>query len=332
MRFSIIVPVYNVEEYIKKCIDSILKQPFNDYEIILVIDGSPDNSLKICEDYRINHSNIKVINKKNEGATSARKAGSEVAKGDYIVCVDGDDYISQDLLENVDRVIRDHRDVDIIAFGFYKFYEGKSDNVIVLNACDEGMYSDALYRNLIERYLFDSNSTSINSGCLLYGHPLKIIRRELFQKAIRELPSHLVNGEDIYFTALALRISKKLFIISKPLYYYRTNNNSLTQKRKPHDLVNINNVYSYLKRIDFISDVCSKMYFFRSALIIIRDFAKTSDSYSSFIEVVNNNYTPIDYNGEFIRLKLDFISRIKLMLITGSHYRLIYLLTKIKLL
>lgn len=96
-KISIIVPVYNVEEYIHRCIDSILAQTFTDFELILVNDGSPDQCGKICDEYAENDSRIKVIHKKNGGLSDARNAGLEIAQGEYIGFVDSDDWIEADM-------------------------------------------------------------------------------------------------------------------------------------------------------------------------------------------------------------------------------------------
>ena len=94
---SIIVPVYNVEEYLQRCIDSILNQSFKNFELILVNDGSTDNSLKICKEYLLNDPRVKIINKENGGLSSARNAGINIAKGRYIGFVDSDDWINKEM-------------------------------------------------------------------------------------------------------------------------------------------------------------------------------------------------------------------------------------------
>ena len=93
MKFSIIVPIYNVEKYLLQCIDSILNQDYVDFELILVNDGSPDDSLSICRQYAEKDKIVRVINKPNGGSTSSRKAGAKIAKGEYVICVDSDDYV-----------------------------------------------------------------------------------------------------------------------------------------------------------------------------------------------------------------------------------------------
>ena len=96
-KVSIIVPVYKVEKYLRKCIDSIINQTLKDIEIILVDDGSPDNCGKICDEYAAKDTRIKVIHKENGGLSSARNAGMEVAEGEYIGFVDSDDWIESDM-------------------------------------------------------------------------------------------------------------------------------------------------------------------------------------------------------------------------------------------
>ena len=98
-EISIIVPVYKVEKYLKKCVDSILAQTFSDFELILVDDGSPDNSGRICDDYAKKDARVRVVHKQNGGLSSARNAGIEVAKGKYLGFVDSDDYIAEDMYE-----------------------------------------------------------------------------------------------------------------------------------------------------------------------------------------------------------------------------------------
>lgn len=105
LRFSVIIPVYNVENYLKECIDSVLKQNYLDYEVILVDDGSTDNSGAICDLYAEKYKKVKVIHKKNGGLSDARNAGLCMARGEYIIFVDSDDWIELDALNNFDRCL-----------------------------------------------------------------------------------------------------------------------------------------------------------------------------------------------------------------------------------
>ena len=105
MVFSVIVPIYNIEKYLTRCIDSVLAQTFSDYELILVDDGSPDNCPVICDEYAAKDARIKVIHKQNGGLVSARQAGIRIACGDYVFHLDGDDAILPDALESAYEII-----------------------------------------------------------------------------------------------------------------------------------------------------------------------------------------------------------------------------------
>ena len=114
---SIIIPIYNSEKYLKKCIDSILEQKYNNLEIILINDGSTDNSGKICDRLAIEDKRIKVIHKLNEGVSIARNKGLEMAKGEYIFFIDSDDYIDENTLSvNVNRLRKKLKEIGLDDF------------------------------------------------------------------------------------------------------------------------------------------------------------------------------------------------------------------------
>lgn len=120
-KVSIIVPVYNVEKYIHKCIDSILAQTYRNLEIILVDDGSPDNCGKICDEYASNDNRIIVIHQKNGGLSAARNAGLNKSTGNFIVFVDSDDYLEISAIEDCIHYIKTNN-YDILIFNWYDVY------------------------------------------------------------------------------------------------------------------------------------------------------------------------------------------------------------------
>ena len=107
VKYSFIVPVYNTSKYLKKCLDSLVKQTFKDFEIIIVNDGSTDNSSNIISKYQDTYRNIKVINQKNQGLSMARNNGVKEANGEYLIFIDSDDYVEKNLLKEVDKEIKD---------------------------------------------------------------------------------------------------------------------------------------------------------------------------------------------------------------------------------
>lgn len=130
MQFSVIVPVYKVEKYLKSCVESILAQTFHDYEIILVDDGSPDNCGAICDEYSAVDDRIKVIHKSNGGLSSARNAGLEVAGGDYILFLDSDDELCEGILKTISDRIEKYPQLDILVGNIIHHYPNELKKVI----------------------------------------------------------------------------------------------------------------------------------------------------------------------------------------------------------
>ena len=126
-KISIIVPCYNVEQYLPKCIDSILNQTYQNFEVWLVDDGSPDRCGEICDEYAKKDARIKVIHKKNGGLADARNVALDVITGEYVVCVDSDDYISPTHIEGLYHLIEKYG-ADVSVNTFCPFYEGASPN------------------------------------------------------------------------------------------------------------------------------------------------------------------------------------------------------------
>ena len=116
IRLSIIIPVYNCEQYLVKCINSICRDGNEDIEIILIDDGSTDSSGEICENISKNNSHVIVKHQKNHGVSVARNLGIECAQGEYLWFVDADDYISENAVKNIFSILRDNEDIDIICF------------------------------------------------------------------------------------------------------------------------------------------------------------------------------------------------------------------------
>lgn len=200
---SIIIPVYNAEHTLCKCLDSILEQDFNNYEIILVNDGSKDSSLDICNEYGSKHHNISVINQNNAGVSSARNAGLDVAKGDWITFIDSDDYI-----EN----------------GFFNCLDTYNEDLIILNSKNlslTGDMSDSLFskknkqlhnKNSITQFL----STYIDSS--LYRAPwAKFYKKELI-KDIR-FDTNMKIGEDSHFVFRYLCNIKTMSYLGSNAHY-----------------------------------------------------------------------------------------------------------------
>lgn len=227
MEFSVIVPVYNVEKYIRKCVDSILAQTFTDFEVILVDDGSPDSCPQICDEYGEKDKRVRVIHKPNGGLVSARNAGILSAKGDYITYVDSDDWIKPNLLQFVhDRIAESSAPVDMVLFASNNVY---SDRVTEMrNMVQEGWYDRERLEKEIFPYLLSDRRKGFSIGDMIQGHSWnKPCRRELQQE-------HYVRDErirmftDVPMTYECLLNCRNVFICNEPLYMYnQTNVNSI---------------------------------------------------------------------------------------------------------
>ena len=158
---SVIVPIYKVEAYIRNCVESILNQTYKNLEIILVDDGSPDKCGEICDEYAAKDSRVKVIHKKNAGVSEARNSGLDVARGDYIAFVDGDDRVEEQFIEYLHILLREHNaDVSICSFKFLK-----DESKIINHPTDDGkvivMDNEQLLFQALKAKLF-SNSPCLN--------------------------------------------------------------------------------------------------------------------------------------------------------------------------
>lgn len=160
---SVIVPIYNVEQFLEKCLDSICAQTYKNLEIILVDDGATDNSGKICDKYAENNPHIKVIHKKNGGLSDARNAGLELCKGGYITFIDGDDYVSHDYVEKLyNALIKYNTDISVCAEQYVQYNENGEDTVMKrpFKDCDGElvMTAEEALDNFIRQNMFDASA------------------------------------------------------------------------------------------------------------------------------------------------------------------------------
>lgn len=228
MKFSIIVPVYNVEQYIRQCIESVLSQTYADFELILVDDGSPDNCGKICDEYAVLDSRIKVIHKLNGGLVSARQSGTEFATGDYIVCLDGDDWLSPIYCERVVSVVTKYNS-DIVIFG--AIYATKDDEKYVYPQEKEGFYNKKDIEKFFP-YLIEDKKGKYFSPSIWN----KVYKRTLYSKLQLCVDKRIKIGEDHCLTKPCMYKADSLYILNECLYYYRQNQFSMTKNKSVYDL------------------------------------------------------------------------------------------------
>ena len=224
--FSIVVPIYNVEQFLDDCVRSILEQTYKEFELILVDDGSTDSSGQMCDQYEKEDCRIRVIHKKNGGLVSARKAGISIAKGDYAVCVDSDDWIDKKHLQELARIVHDYSP-DIICFGHYKVSEGKKKNFII--PLRKGLYEKSGLINEIYPQLIRTEVATAFPPTIW----AKAYKMDLYRSEQLLVDDRIKIGEDAACTIPCMLRANTIYIIDKALYYYRRNNVSMTKNKKP---------------------------------------------------------------------------------------------------
>lgn len=223
MKLSIIVPVYKVEEFLDKCVESILAQTFMDYEMILVDDGSPDRCGAMCDTWAEKDPRIKVIHKKNGGLSDARNAGIDICQGDYIGFVDSDDYISERMFEILVRNLETY-DADISMCGYANVYATGIRKLSTDESVEVMTQKEAIHKILIGREL------SVHAYTKLY-------RRVLFEKV--RYPFGKIS-EDAYIIMDIMDQVKKAVFTPCSLYYYVHREDSInTSKFAKKDMTRI---------------------------------------------------------------------------------------------
>lgn len=295
IKISVIVPVYNVEKYIRKCIESIINQTFKDIEIIIVNDGTKDNSIKIAEEY-LSDKRIKIVNKENGGLASARNAGMRVAKGEYICIIDSDDYIEENMLE---ILYNESQGNDIVICNNYDHYEKdnsykvKKKNDCIKNIDEEGIYFwgyvglevwNKLYRR---KFLTENNVNDIEG----------------------------IVHSDVFFNIKTLFLAKKVKYIDKPLYHYISSRpGSITKQKTPEKTINAFKVI--IDNIEKLEKIIPKDNFYKIRLFLCKIYYKgyilelenkyfSNEDIEEIDSFLRKNYTDSLSSKEKLRIKKD---------------------------
>ena len=221
---SVIIPIYQAEKYLRRCLESLISQTFTDFEMVLIDDGSNDGSGIICEEYKKRDSRIRVIHKKNEGVSKSRQIGLDVSEGRYIIYVDPDDWVEENYLEALyEEAIGTNADMTIC--DFYAEYTSQtiycSQKPTKLNA-----------RTVMEEFFPKHNGCTWN----------KLLKRELFERFNICFPQNICFCEDLYVNCSLLKNEIKISYVPLALYHYDqiVNENSLvrhySEKTYEHDM------------------------------------------------------------------------------------------------
>lgn len=245
---SFIVPVYNVEKYLKRCIYSLINQSNDNIEIILIDDGSTDSCGEICDIFARDDSRIVVIHQENRGLGNARNSGIKKAKGKYISFIDSDDSIKIDFTEITTKIIEENN-ADLIEFKFKEINENNKDKIKKLKL-KSGIYDKFdINSYLLENYILDSGERIGNSVCT------HLYKRDIISKNnILFYSERDIYTEDYIFNLIYLKYTSKIVVIDDPLYNYNYNPQSLTKSYRKNYLDMI------LKRDILVKNILSNLY------------------------------------------------------------------------
>lgn len=232
-KISVIIPIYNVEKYLEKCVNSVLRQTYMDLEVILVDDGSPDNCPAICDELAGTDSRIRVIHQKNGGLSSARNTGTAAANGEFIFYLDSDDYLEDDALSTV-MAVQKETGSDVVVGNYYYTYGDHEDQAVPYN----GAVVQLSNSEAMEQLVTDKIQT------FAWG---KLIRREIAQKY--EFPEGKLF-EDHFWTHLVFAEAQKVTVIDKPLVHYIQRDESISYR---YDLKRLDILDGWRARKVFLS-------------------------------------------------------------------------------
>ncbi len=207
IKVSVIIPVYNSEKYLKQCLDSVVNQTLKDIEIIVINDGSTDNSLQIIQEYVSKYQNIKLINKQNEGCYKARNIGLETAVGEYIAFLDSDDYIKYDIYEKLYLQAK-QTDADIVSSDYY-ILQGKKLNLVSFSSS--------------AKMLKKANNELLNAENILLDAVIwnRIFKKQMLVEKNIKFHSDIYMADDAFFHIVTMLNAQKIVYIPDILYIYR---------------------------------------------------------------------------------------------------------------
>ena len=283
---SVIVPVYNVEKYLKKCIDSIINQTYRNLEIILVDDGSPDNAGKICDEYALKDHRIRVIHKENGGLSDARNAGIDVANGEFIMFVDGDDYIADIAIEQFyQSILNDRVDIAIACMDSVDEY---GNRVKMFSTAEKKICSgiDAFFE--------------ICTGKSAFGAPNRLYKTNQIREYYFKVG---VLHEDVFFTT-DLFTSKKVknvsFLPFVGYFYFQRSDSIMGDVRNRSPKTDLIKAHEYIieKAHEFVNDEANRFEIEKKSIDYLSSFSlipdyKTSKEYDLCLRkfIINNRET-----------------------------------------
>lgn len=229
-KFSIVIPVYNSETYLEECVSSVLAQAFEDFEVLLIDDGSTDGSGTICDELQARDARIRVFHQENGGAAKARNRGIDLAEGKYLMFVDGDDTVSSDCLETVEPLLSDDHSLPV--FGML-FEYWNDERIVRTEECSIGLpgsYSVKEIAGALESFFEDN---TLSSACN------KVFPARLLKDNGLRFPESMTLYEDLAFVLKCLPHFERMVVLPKSLYHYRNKLATKHLDKRVEDLVKL---------------------------------------------------------------------------------------------
>ena len=318
---SLVIPIYKVEKYLDRCIQSIISQMDDSLEVILVDDGSPDRCPDICDEYASKFGNIKVIHKQNGGLADAVKTGTIASTGKYLAYVDSDDWLEQGWYDSIKEVLDRYPNIDTIMYGFQRVIKDiKQPNKPYFNL-EEGYYGSASIEKAKKSYMMPGGIGPTRWN--------KIYSKEIAYKCLEYYDTRISIGEDMVFSAIATDIMKDTYIIKKCYVNYYVNDGSMTQHFNE----------KYISSFDYLFKALEKYFHGKPVLYYVNyinmrtmvnalgnsDFENKAKYLSNILKskIAHNRLrkVPVEY--------LDFTNRVLLRLMLWSMSRALLIIGKI---
>ena len=285
IKISVIIPVYNVENYLKECLDSIINQTLNDLEIICINDGSTDNSLKILQDYGETDDRILIVNQENNGAGAARNVGLNYSKGEYIHFMDADDYLELTAYEELYDIAHKNS-LDMVIFKLINFYDENGEKF------QSDYYDMKFLKEIVDNKIFNYEDIGDKLFSIAVSPPGKLFKNELIRGM--KFPENVIFEDNPFFTESIFK-AKKVYFYDKYLYNRRIRNNSVMSSNFSNfkDSIYIHNlIFKITKDFGHFDEFANILYY--------RKIKSTLSRYNSLDEEYKEDF--------FEELKADFVS------------------------
>ena len=289
MKVSIIIPVYNVERYIRRCLDSVCNQTYSDIEIIIVNDGSTDGCTQICHEYAEKNEKILLVEKENGGLVSAWQEGLEYITGDYICFIDSDDYISVDYIETLVYALEP--DIEMVSMNCTQTFDNGQTRAFKINSLPAGTYAvDDEFKSVV---LNDKGAYFRTVAVSRWG---KIIKADLVKEYSKYCTQKISFGEDQQLTVGIMTACKKIKIIDEYKYFYQYNTTSILNSYKkdlwPKILLLMDTLYSVpgLKNLPDAERQFNTQYLLYCTEYIRNEFYHKKLRKEDFYRVINDSH------------------------------------------